>query len=216
MRFVHSARLAALSLVAVVAGACSDSATTGPATGSGLTPSFATATITSGGNGTVAVAPVLKRTTPLASNIVVSAVITRGNPGSAAQSIKIDAAGLKVSFPWNAVRVPTTIKITAYAGDLVSYSFEPHGIQFDTTIKVQQELKGTNAYKDDALRMSLAGGYLDDGLADINSDGTADISEVFPIYYNETDPTGTTKLTPSVAKFETRHFSGYIIATGLR
>ena len=216
MRFVHSARLATVSLAAIVAGACSDSATTGPSTSSssGLTPNAATAVITTGG--TVAVAPVLTRTTPLASNIVVSAVIMPGNKGSAAQSIKIDAAGLKVSFPWNAVRVPTTVKITAYAGNLVSYSFEPHGIQFDTTIKVQQDLKGTSAYKDDALRMSLAGGYLDDGLADINADGTANISEVFPIYYNETDPTGTTKLTPSVAKFETRHFSGYIIATGLK
>jgi hypothetical protein len=214
MRLAHSARLTAVSLAAILAGACSDSATTGPSTGSGLTPTFATAVVTSGGNGVTA--PVLTRTTPLASDIVVSAVITPGKPGSAAQSVKIDAAGLKVSFPWNAVRVPTTVKITAYAGDLVSYSFEPHGIQFDTTIKVQQELKGTTAYKNDALRASLAGGYLDDGLADINADGIASITEVFPIYYNETDPTGTVKLTPSVAKFETRHFSGYIIATGLK
>ena len=208
------ARAAVLSLITAAAvSACSDAATTAPPAGGPAERSFAQAVVASGpGNS----APVLRRTTPLANDIVVYATIQPGKKGANAVSVKIKEAGLQVSFPWNAVKVPTTIKLTAYAGDLVSYSFEPHGIVFDTLLKVQQDLSGTSAYKDDALRQSLLGAYLDDDQKDIDADGIATMTETFPIYYNESDPTGTSKLTPSVAKFSTNHFSGYIIATGKR
>jgi len=205
-------RAAVLSTtIAAAVAACSDAATTGPSARSTPSGSFAQAVVASSGGTT---APVLRRTTPLANDVVVYATIQPGQKGANAVSVKIKEAGLAISFPWNAVKAPTTVKITAYAGDLVSYSFEPHGIVFDTLVKVQQDLSGTSAYKDDALRKTLVGAYLDDDQDDIDANGIATMTETFPIYYNESDPTGQTKLTPSVAKFSTRHFSGYIIATG--
>ncbi|HVE78635.1 MAG TPA: hypothetical protein VNA89_07230 [Gemmatimonadaceae bacterium] len=160
--------------------------------------------------------PVLRRNRALPRDLVAYALIWPGQNANTSQSVKIRDAGLAVHFPYNAVKKPTWVKVTAHAGDLVAYSLEPHGITFDTLIKVQQDLKYTTAYRDTALTRQLHGGYLPNGLADIDPLGIATITESFPIYYNESDPTGQVKLTPSVAKFYTNHFSGYIIATGRR
>jgi hypothetical protein len=164
---------------------------------------------TSSGSGTVQ-APVLRRTVPLVADIVVSALV---DTRAGAAAVKIPEAGLGLHFPQGALAVPTVITVTAYKGDLVVYDFQPHGIQFDTLVKVSQELKVTTAYHDDALKSSLLGGYVKDGLADIDADGVATLTETFPVFYSETSAR-LNKTTPSVAKFSIRHFSGYLLASG--
>ncbi|HVE78634.1 MAG TPA: hypothetical protein VNA89_07225 [Gemmatimonadaceae bacterium] len=152
--------------------------------------------------------PVLDRSEPLSRDVVVYATVSPGLWEGASTTVRIPDAGLSVVFPYNAVKAPLRIKITAHAGDLVAYSFEPHGVTFNAPIKIQQDLRYTSAYGDTELQRKLVGGYLKNGLDDIDADGNAKMSEVFKIFYNGSRPTA--------ARFYTTHFSGYIIATGRR
>ena len=68
---------------------------------------------------------VLERSRPLDSDEVVSETIGYGGG-----IIRLPESGLTVFVPWGAVRAPTRITVTAPAGDLVGYHFEPHGLEF--------------------------------------------------------------------------------------
>jgi hypothetical protein len=151
-------------------------------------------------------APVLGRSDPLERDIVVYGTVWPGWTQSASTTIRIPEAGLSVVFPHNAVKAPLRVKITAHQGDLIAYSFEPHGVTFHAPIRIEQDLRYTAAYRDAELRRRLVGGYLANGLEDIDADGNATMAEVFPVSYNGSYPT--------YARFYTDHFSGYIIATG--
>jgi hypothetical protein len=153
----------------------------------------------------VATGTLLRRADPLRQDITVWGYITPKLGGS----VKIPGTGLKVEFPAKAVRQAMWVSVTARAGDGVVYEFGPHGTQFDTVVKVQQDLRYTNAYHNPELAYDLFGGYTPEGTDDISADGTVRVSEVFSV---ELQPDN--KRTPSVAKIYINHFSGYVLASG--
>jgi len=142
----------------------------------------------------------LTRKQPLKDSIVVSAVIDPKRGGT----ISIPAAGLDVTFPNNAVTVPTTVTVTALAGHLVAYEFGPHGTTFNAPVRVRQDLTPTNWYRlyD---RSQFEAGYFKDKSQIDPATGTALIDEFLPV-----DAT-TTK---NKADFRITHFSGYLLSTG--
>ena len=75
---------------------------------------------------------------------------------------------------------------------------------------------GTNDLHGALERLPILGGYLANGWYDIDfAAGTAPLVERFPIqYWDGTEDFK--KTTPSVAKFYTKHFSGYTLASGIR
>jgi hypothetical protein len=132
------------------------------------------------------------------------------------QTIKIQQAGIKVSFPPNSVTAPVYVTIVAHPGKNVSYEFFPHGTTFNEPIKIQQDLHGTTAYHNATIMSNLVAGYLVNGWYDIDfATGSAPIAELFPVvFFDETEDFK--KTTPAVVKFYTKHFSGYTLASGVR
>ena len=154
----------------------------------------------------------LTRSVPLATDMTASAWIYPSR--NAYQSVKIQDAGVKVSFPPGAVTSKIYVTIVAHKGSLVTYEFLPHGTTFYEPVKIQQDLHGTNAYQNEAVMSNLIAGYMENGLSDVDySSGTVTFAETFPIYYWD-ETTDYKKTTPSVAKFYTYHFSGYALASG--
>ena len=83
----------------------------------------------------VSVHPAL-RGTPLANDVVVSAVI--GRKGG---KIRVRQTGLVLTVPRGAVSAPTTFQVTALAGSIVAYEFEPHGTTFAAPLTFSQDFK---------------------------------------------------------------------------
>lgn len=144
---------------------------------------------------------VLSRLAPLDSSITVTRAI-----GKSGGSIKIPDAGLKVVFPSGSVKLPAgskTVDITvkAVAGSDVAYEFGPSGLVFQEPVKIEQDLKVTNVYKNSELLKLLEGVYFQSR----SGDGTASVSEFRPTYVDVTNRR---------AKFYIDHFSGYLLAVG--
>lgn len=138
---------------------------------------------------------VLTRTTPLAQDYSVTETV-----GPNGGIIRIPEAGLLVAFPRWAVRSPTQITVTAPAGDLVGYHFQPHGLEFRRSVAVVQNLNGTNAPGlFGGLGSSMRVAYFQGPL---NPVVTA--LEILPL-----DVLGWLNL----GFFRIDHFSGYVIAT---
>ena len=156
--------------------------------------------------------PVVTRTTPLARYYWTQEWVYPSR--NKYQSVKIREAGLSVSFPPGAVDEPLLVTLVAHPGKYIVYDFYPHGTKFNVPVKIQQDLHGTSAYMNAAVMSDLLGGYMDDGIADLDQvTGLADLTETFTIYYwDDTDVFK--KTTPSLAKFYTNHFSGYVLASG--
>jgi hypothetical protein len=83
-------------------------------------------------------AVVIRRRVPLAQDEVVSQWV-----GRLGGIIRLPRAGLTVVVPIGAVDRPTRITVTAPAGDLVGYDFQPHGLQFDRPLTITQDLLST-------------------------------------------------------------------------
>jgi hypothetical protein len=149
---------------------------------------------------------------PLRSDAVSCRVI---DPSRARETtIALEAAGLRVSFPFNSVATPTRVCLTAHAGDLLTYTFEPHGLQFNAPIVVQQELRGTTAFHNPQLAGRIVGGYLLNGVtADVDGQGVGQFAETFTTAVVD-DGDAPTRTTPARASFTTLHFSGYALASG--
>ena len=135
---------------------------------------------------------VLHRSTPLAEDEVASAVI-----GPDGGHLNLPNAGLKVSFPTGALTTSTTITVTAPAGDLVGYHFEPHGLAFGAEVVLAQALDKTDAGLLDDLT-GLTAAYFGGDLEPI----------VEALELLDLDISGLGRAT-----FEIEHFSGYVIAT---
>jgi len=146
---------------------------------------------------------VLKRLTPLATDISATAVI-----GPEGGSIKINEAGGKIDIPAGALSAPTTITMTALAGPNVAYEFQPHGTVFAQPVKVQQDLRLTWASTYPVLLKSAHGAYYDQSLDSSFVDPGKYLMKVkeHEIGYLETN---TTQL-----KFYIGHFSGYVVLCG--
>lgn len=136
------------------------------------------------------------RTTPLAANITVSKTI-----GQAGGVLSIPAAGVTVVVPAGALNGDTQITMTARAGYLLAYDFDPHGITFNVPLVFTQSLNGTNAGLLSPLGLRL-GYYSDPSLL---GKTTALVSELIG---------GVTSLLTRTFTAPIKHFSGYVVLMG--
>ena len=139
--------------------------------------------------------PPLKRTTPLANDVVWTFVA--GPDGAVSKN---SAVGLTVTVPSGALAATTTITVTAVAGSAVAYAFEPH-LEFAKGVTLTQSLKGTNA----SLLSVFSGAHFDGDRPTLTSGGLAIVDELVPALGS--------LLTQNVS-FKVDHFSGWIVASG--
>lgn len=137
---------------------------------------------------------VVQRTTPLAQDEVVSRTI-----GPFGGTISLPEAGLSVVVPVGALTAPVTITVTAPAGDLVGYHFQPHGLVFSKPITASQRTFGTE--------LGLLGGLLSPPFAAyFQGELQARVKALELLNVNVLGLLG-------IAEFQISHFSGYVIAT---
>jgi hypothetical protein len=196
MRVAAAVRVSALMMgMAGLAVGCSDVAPTGP---DAPMPSLALAT------SSVDTVTVIQRVTPLSQDITVGAWINKTGG-----SLAIPEAGLKVTIPAGAVQKRTYFSVTAYAGNLVSYEFGPHGMRFRVPLQMHQDARDLNIWKQNGdltpTVIPIEAGYFP-SRDDIDmAHGTAKINEILPVDID---------LLGSKIHFDVRHFSGYLLASG--
>ena len=144
-----------------------------------------------GSTAPVKVVPLL-RTTPLASDIVVSKTI-----GVLGGTIIVPNAGLTIVVPPLAVGKNTAFKITARKGSYLAYDMEPHGTKFLVPLVATQNIANTNARGILNLKLSL--GYYTD------PSKITTVSELLAVQLDLLKLTSVTTIP---------HFSGYIYVTG--
>lgn len=143
---------------------------------------------------------VLQRSAPLLHDFVASAVI-----GRAGGTIEIPEAGFSITFPQNAVLLPTPIVVAALPGTSVAYTFQPHGLVFRRPPTITQDLRGTDVFRDPAVRAGLEGAYLPDVAALIGT--VARVREVRPTVVD---------VKGWQMRFDVDHFSAYVASSGRR
>lgn len=148
----------------------------------------------------------LKRNVTLSSDVSTSATITPDGG-----FLMFAEAGLLLYFPEGALSETTAITVTALKGNRVAYDFQPHGIVFNTPVYVAQELLQTelDTPRANKKRSPVWGAYLSHGEQDILDDGSANLAEVFDVFYHG-------KGGERLAVFTTTHFSGYAFGSGRR
>jgi len=147
---------------------------------------------------------VLKRLTPLASDVSVTETI-----GPNGGSIVLQAAGGKIDIPAGALSAPTVITMTAFAGPNVAYEFAPHGLTFAKPVKLQQAIKGTWAEAYPKLLKGMHGSYY--GQASLDS-AWIDPGKYFAKV--QENQIGYFEANASQIKFYIDHFSGYAVSCG--
>ena len=199
-------RMLGLAALLVACGAvitaCDDRAPTTPLTRASLAPKRlrGAATTTTTATDTSQVVTVLKRSVKLREDIVQSWVVDERET-----ELSIPSLGFVLDIERGALSGPTLITVRAPGGEmgeLVTYEFEPHGLQFLQGVQIKQDLRYTNAY---GKEVALHGGYFRDSTAVDPSTETATITESYPV---------TLDVTRSLARFDIRHFSGYLLASG--
>jgi hypothetical protein len=145
----------------------------------------------------------LLRTAPLAQTVVVVKTLSRGGGG-----INVPGTDFQLQVPNGAFAEQSmTFTITAYAGNVVAYDFQPHGVTFLKPLKAVQQLSHTNwkTLKLPNGTYAFTGAYF----ADVNqvdwTSGQALVNELMPSTYQ----VGGSTMTWSVP-----HFSGYLVAAG--
>ena len=144
------------------------------------------------------VSTALRRTTPLATDLTATALI-----GDAGGVIAIPAAGVRLEIPRGALRTSTQITVRALAGSLVAYEFGPHGKQFKRSLRITQDLAGTNWLQVNLLGLEAV--YFKDKSQVDQVTGTITVDEVLPAMLD---------LLRGRVGFEVQHFSGYAVSTG--
>ncbi|HEV3051046.1 MAG TPA: hypothetical protein VGX50_12100 [Longimicrobium sp.] len=140
---------------------------------------------------------VLQRSEPLLHDFTAAGVIGRGGG-----VLRIPEAGFSITFPVNAVRIPTLVTVTAVPGTAVAYLFEPHGLVFQKSPVIMQDLRGTEVFGDPSRLGELEGTYFPDETALAGL--TATIRETRP---TQVDVSGWRM------RFDVDHFSGYTAST---
>jgi hypothetical protein len=143
------------------------------------------------------VAP-LHRATPLPSDVAWT--FTAG-PGGAVSSNP--TVGLTVTVPYGALTSTQTITVTALAGSVVAYRFEPH-LEFERKVYLKQNLAGTNVGLLSGLMFK--GAHFPGDAPVLTGDGLAVVDEVVSAVLSV--------LTRSVT-FGVKHFSGWLVASGM-
>jgi hypothetical protein len=108
-------------------------------------------------------------------------------------ALQLRNAGLTVYFPPNAVSRWTRITVTAPAGDLVGYHFEPHGLEFNRQVTVVQDMLKTEGLGLLGLSVAYFEGDLEPSVTALES--------------------LTLRILGLLGIFRIEHFSGYVIAT---
>ncbi|WP_148306393.1 hypothetical protein [Gemmatirosa kalamazoonensis] len=129
MTGLRTARLAVVAAAVVALGACDDASRTQ------LSPSIPSL---SSSSTAVRVATVQRRT-PLGDDVTRRVVVDRNGA-----VIRLDAAGLKVKVPSNALPAGTEsleITVTAIAGSQFAYEFEPSGATFTRPLEIEQDIR---------------------------------------------------------------------------
>jgi hypothetical protein len=137
---------------------------------------------------------VLERSQPLAVDEVVTRTI-----GPSGGTIVLPNAGLTFIVPRNALGSSTSITITAPAGDLMGYHFAPHGLRFNRSALVKQDLTKSELGLLRRLLTRPTAAYFQGELRPIVT-----ALELLPL--NLWGLLG-------FATFDIDHFSGYVIAT---
>ena len=128
-------------------------------------------------------------------------ITVRKTIGRAGGSLSIPDAGITVIVPFGALDRDTEITMTARAGYLLAYDFEPHGVTFNVPLVFRQSLNNTNAGLLSPLALKL--GYYED--PSLLGKTTALVSEVIG---------GVTSILTRTFTAPIKHFSGYIIICG--
>lgn len=179
-----------LSVAAAVVAGCNELATTAPeSNGPRLAEVLSTPQLVT----------VLERNQMLNKPLSVSE-----NIGKNGGTIEIPELGFKLVIPQNALVPPSRSKsvritVTAPAGKSVAYTFEPHGLEFRSSIRFEQSLRYTSAAS--GSHPLLQGAYF---TGEVKSN-TAEVSEFRP---TDIDVLG------GKIKFTIDHFSGYLVAAG--
>jgi hypothetical protein len=145
-------------------------------------------------------APVLMRRVPLDTDLTVTGLI-----GPKGGELRLDAAGVKVVFPPGAVRTATTLTMTAVAGEVVAYDFQPH-TTFYMPVMIQQDVTLTTSEVSSLPRLMYGGFYgatLDSSFVDATRTR---------VKVHETQ-LGYVDVARKQIKIFVGHFSGYILAT---
>jgi hypothetical protein len=138
----------------------------------------------------------LQRDAALPQDVSVSAVI-----GPAGGRLELPAQGFTLVVPRGAVDSKTTFQLTAIAGDLVAYEFEPHGTTFRVPLQATQKLRDTNFQV--RLLSSLIAGYFEERSQLLDRNGNVKLDELIQ---------GLTLPLTGEFKWKIDHFSGYIVA----
>jgi hypothetical protein len=128
-------------------------------------------------------------------------ITVRKTIGRSGGVLSIAAAGVTVVVPAGALNGDTQITMTARAGSLLAYDFEPHGVVFNVPLVFTQNLNGTNAGLLSPLGLKL-GYYSDPSLL---GKTTALVSELLQ---------GVTSLLTRTFTAPIKHFSGYVVICG--
>jgi len=132
-----------------------------------------------------------------------SASTASANIGPEGGVLELPSAGLSVVVPRGAVSKMTAMSVTSRPGQLLSYQFAPHGIQFAVPLRVTQNISGT-----DMANGSLTGlraVYFADESQVNDASASVVPTELMNVQIDRTAGT---------ASFEIHHFSGYMFATG--
>lgn len=146
----------------------------------------------------------LMRTSPLAQTVVVTKTLSNGGGG-----ISVPGTDFQLQVPNGAFAEKSmTFTITAYAGNVVAYDFQPHGYKFLKPLKAVQQL-GHTSWKSLKLPAGMysvsAGAYFQDpSLVDFTT-GLATVNEFM---------TSTFSIGGATMTWDVPHFSGYIVAWG--
>jgi hypothetical protein len=138
----------------------------------------------------------LKRDAALAHDVTASAVI-----GPSGGRIALPGQGFTLVVPRGAVEKETHFTVTAIAGDLVAYEFEPHGTTFKVPLHATQELRDTRFQL--RLLSSLTAGYFVERSQLLDGNGNVKLSELIQ---------GITLPLTQEFRWKIDHFSGYIVA----
>ena len=192
--------LASVAAAAFLLAGCSDQSVTEPVPSAAENPAILTATQET------LLAQGLLRTVPLSAPVVVVKTLSSGGGG-----ITVPGTDFQLQVPNGAFAGKSlTFTITALAGNVVAYDFQPHGYKFLKPLRFVQQLGHTN-WKDLKLPAGFQPGWNGAYFADQSQidllTGTAVVNELLPANVNVSGATLT---------FPIPHFSGYMVSSGRR
>jgi hypothetical protein len=150
------------------------------------------------GDGTQITAALWRR--PLVRDLSATALI-----GPEGGTIELPQTGLRLVVPADVVRKPTPFRVTARAGRLVAYDFEPEGSEFSPALRFEQDpalLEPPPIRADAPMRMQL--GYYQDPSDLDEHRGVATVSEVHHLL----------DASSAQGAFAVPHFSDYVVGWG--